>query len=102
MFPSIIATAVLLVGGFALALTPYVVFHSQQRGIYDGYHTAGPIVGLLALVPANIWALSVLWPRTIHKSLLVLALVALTAVAAGMLYWMFVVIYLSTVDWFVF
>ena len=80
------------------------MFHSRRADLYDWYRSAGPIIGLLSLVPANIWALSVLWPRTRHRFrfLLVLVLVLLTAVAAGILWRAFVVIYLSTVDWFVF
>jgi len=104
MIPAGVAGIVLFVVGFALALTPYAVFHSRQAGIYDGYHTGGLVVGLLSLVPANVFALSVLWPRTRRRFrvLLVLVLLALTAIAAFILYWVFVVIYLSTVDWFVF
>jgi len=104
MIPAGVATIAMLVAGVALALTPYAAFHSRQAGIYDGYHTGGLVVGLLSLVPANVAALSVLWPRTRRRFrvLLVLVLVAVTALAAFILYWVFVVIYLSTVDWFVF
>lgn len=104
VIPAIIATAVLLVAGFTISLTPYLVFHSRRADLYDWYRSAGPIIGLLSLVPANIWALSVLWPRTRRRFrfLLVLALVLLTAVAAGLLWWAFAVISLSTVDWFAF
>ena len=102
MIPAIIATAVLLVGGLIIALAPYLVFHSRRSSTYGEYHTAGPIIGLLCLVPANIWALSVLWPRTRLKPLLVLLLVVLTVIAAGILFAAFSAIYLSTVDWFVF
>lgn len=103
MIPAIIATIVLLVGGFVIALTPYLIFHSRQANTYDGYHTTGPIIGLLALVPANVWALSVLRPRTVRKPLLVpLLVLVLTVLAAGILFWTFAAISLSTVDWFVF
>ena len=106
MIPAIIATIVLLVGGFVIALTPYLIFHSRQANTYDGYHTTGPIIGLLALVPANVWALSVLRPRTVRKPLLVpllvLVLTVLSVLAAGILFWTFAAISLSTVDWFVF
>ena len=104
LIPAGVATIAMLVVGVALALTPYVVFHSRQAGTYDGYHTGGVVVGLLSLVPANLLALSVLWPRTRRRFRvpLVLVLVVLTALAAFLLYWVFVVIYLSTVDWFVF
>lgn len=104
MIPAVIATAVLLVAGFIIALMPALVFHSGLASVYGSYPGAGMIVGLLCLVPANVWALSVLWPRTGRRFrfLLVLVLVALTAVAAGLLWWAFVVIYLSTIDWFVF
>jgi hypothetical protein len=63
--PAIIATAVLLVGGFALALTPYLLFHSRQASAYDGYRTSGFVLALLGLIPANVWALSVWWRRSL-------------------------------------
>ncbi|MDP9027319.1 MAG: hypothetical protein M3N46_07145 [Actinomycetota bacterium] len=102
MIPAIIATLVLLAGGVAVALAPFLMFHSRSVYGYREYHAAGPIIGGLSLVPANVWALSVLWPRTVRKLLLVLVLVVLTAVAAGILFWVFSAIYLSTVDWFQF
>jgi len=104
MIPAIIATAVLLVGGIAIALMPALVFHSGLASVYGSYPSVGMVIGLLSLVPANIWALSLLWPRTRRRFRLplVLVLVVLTAVAAGILWWTFVVIYLSTIDWFVF
>jgi hypothetical protein len=102
MIPAVIATIVLSVGGFATALAPYLVFHSRLVSSYGEYHTAGPIIGLLSLVPANIWAVSALWSRTENKPLLVVMLVVLTVVAATILFLAFTFIYLSTVDWFVF
>jgi len=100
--PAVIATIVLFVGGFAVALAPSLVFHSRLVGSYGEYHTAGPIIGVLSLVPANVWAVSALWSRTENKPLLVVMLVVLTVIAATMLFLAFTFIYLSTVDSFVF
>ena len=96
-----IATAVLLVGGFAIALMPALVFHSGLASLYGRYPTIGMIIGLVSLVPANIWAVSVLRSR-MGKPATAVLLVVLTVVAAGVLFLAFTFIYLSTIDWFVF
>ena len=96
-----VATAVLLVGGFTIALMPSLVFHSGLASVYGWYPTAGLIVGLLSLVPANIWAVSALRSR-MGKPLLIVLLVVLTVIAAAILFVAFVFIYLSTIDWLVF
>ena len=63
MVPAIVATAVLLIAGFAIALMPALVFHSGLASVYGGYPGAGMFVALASLIPANVWALSVLWRR---------------------------------------
>lgn len=98
---ALIATAVLLVVGFTIALMPALVFHSGLASLYGRYPTTGLIVGLLSLIPANIGAVSALRSR-MGTSLLVVLLIVLTVVAAGILYLAFIFIYLSTIDWFVF
>jgi len=96
-----IAAAVLLIGGFSIALLPALVFHSGLATLYGRYPTTGMIVGLLSLIPANIGAVSALRSR-MSTALLVVLLVVLTVVAAGILFLAFTFIYLSTIDWFVF
>ncbi|MEO6115668.1 MAG: hypothetical protein ABIP33_04730 [Pseudolysinimonas sp.] len=98
---AIIATAVLLIGGFTVALMPALVFHSGLASLYGQYPQVGMIISLLSLIPANVWAVSGLRSR-MGTPLLVVLLLVLTAIAGGMLYLAFVVIYLSTIDWFVF
>jgi len=98
---ALVATAVLLVGGFVIALMPALVFHSGLSTVYGRYPTFGMFVGLFSLVPANVWAVSVLRPR-MSGALLVVMLIVLTATAAAILFLAFIYIYLSTIDWFVF
>lgn len=98
---ALIATAVLLVGGFTVALMPALVFHSGLATLYGWYPTVGMIIGLLSLIPTNIWAVSVLRSR-MGTPLLIVLLVVLTVIAAGILCLAFIFIYLSTIDWFVF
>ena len=99
--PSAIATVILLFGGIILALTPYVIFHSRQYGIYDWYHIGGMVVGFLSLIPANIWLFSVMWLRIV-KPVVIILMVLITASAGFILFWIFAFIYLATVDWFTF
>ena len=96
-----IATVVLFLGGFTIALLPALVFHSGLASVYGRYPQAGMIIGLLSLVPANIWTVSALRSR-MGKPLIVVLLVVLTVVAAAILCVAFTAIYLSTIDWFQF
>src|ERR1700712_1980479 len=80
-----IAVVVLLVGGFAIALMPALVFHSGSVTLYGRYPTVGMIVGLVCLIPANILAGSALRSR-MSTSLLVVLLVVLNVVAVGILF----------------
>jgi hypothetical protein len=96
-----ISAAVLLVGGFAIALMPALVFHSGLASIYGRYPTEGMFLALASLVPANIGAVSVLRPH-LGTALLVVLLLVLTVIAGVILFLAFSYIYLSTIDWFVF
>lgn len=98
---AIIATAVLLVGGVTIALLPALVFHSGLASAYGSYPGTGMAIGLLSLIPANVWAASVLRSR-MSTPLLIVLLVVLTVAAGVTQFLFFTYIYLSTIDWFVF
>ena len=98
---ALLVAAVLIVVGLAISLTPALVFHSGPASRYGGYPIAGLIVALTSLVPANVGAVLALRPR-MRTPLLVVLLVAATAVVAAFLCLAFIFIYLSTIDWMVF
>ncbi len=99
--PAAITTIILLLGGIGLSLTPYLIFHSRQYGIYDWYRVAGMFAGFGSLIPANVWLFSILWPRMI-KPVAILLMVIITASAGFIIFWIFVIITFTTVDWFTF
>ena len=107
-----VLTIALLGISLYLALAPYVVFHSMNRYGFEWYHDTAPIIGEVALIPANVWAGSVIGPRigrvlrgrtpVLRTTVVVAILVVGTLVVGTVLYVAFVVIYLGTVNWFVF
>jgi hypothetical protein len=109
---AIVATVGLLLVSIYVALAPLLVFHSRSPGLYSSYHQDAPVIALVALIPANVWAMvtAAPWayrtlgrfPRAARLIFISLGMAIATVMVAGVMLTAFVVIAMSTTDWFQF
>jgi hypothetical protein len=112
LIPSVALTILLFATSLYLALAPYLVLHSMNRYGYEWYHETAPVLGGLALVPALVSAGLTVGARAYRGlgriqpwqrvTVIAAAMLLSVGIALFLLYWIYAIIYLLTVNWFVF
>ena len=105
-----LAAALLLVGaGFFSPFVPSLVFHSRDPDRYQFFRDAAPFLLALAIVAVNVFIWSLIGPRLVRLrkrenrapliAIVALGLLIVSALVAGVFYYILVVISLTTIDW---